>query len=122
MTNYLLIFGVISILIITACAQQQPTQQTSSVKEFSIEADDYGLYPSSIEVKKGDKVKITFKVKDEETYFAGLDFRSSVFGDTEKVAPGETKTVEFTAEETFEFKSYWPASDTLKATGTVTVK
>ena len=30
-------------------------------------------------------------------------------------------TVEFVAEETFQFKSYWPASNKLKATGTVTV-
>jgi len=92
-----------------------------SINEFTIEADDSGLYPSSIEINKGDRVKITFVVRSQGTYSGGLDFRSDIWGDTGKVKPGESTTVEFTADETFQFKSYWPASNKLKATGTVEV-
>ena len=90
-------------------------------KEFVIEGDDRGLYPDTITVKKGDDVKIIFKVRSKGIYFGGLDFRSDVWGTTEKIKPGENATVEFTAEESFEFKSYWPASNVLKATGQVKV-
>ncbi len=99
-----------------------PITPPPSTKEFTIEADDAGLYPSSVEVNKGDTVKITFKVRSKGTYYGGLDFRSSVWGDTGKVPPGGTKTLEFTATQSFQYKSYWPASNVLKATGTVTVK
>ncbi len=94
---------------------------TPQIKEFTIEGDDVGLYPDTLTVNKDDKVKITFKVREEKVYYGGLDFRSDVWGDTGKVLPGGTKTVEFTAEETFTYKSYWPASNRLKATGTIIV-
>ena len=106
----------------TAQTEEIPAEPLVSIKEFTIEADDSGLYPSSIEVDKGDTVKITFKVRSQGTYFGGLDFRSDVWGDTGKVSKGQSTSVEFVAEETFQFKSYWPASNRLKATGTVTVK
>lgn len=99
----------------------EPQAEQISIKEFTIEADDSGLYPASIDVDKGDTVKITFKVRSQGTYFGGLDFRSTVWGDTGKVSKGQSTLVEFVAEETFQFKSYWPASNKLKATGTVTV-
>lgn len=103
--------------------EEEPQQEDlPAIKEFTIKADDKELSPSSIEVNNGDHVKITFNVREEETYFGGLDFRSDVWGDTGKVAPGDTKTVEFIADKTFQYKSYWPASNRLKATGTVNVK
>ena len=105
----------------TTQTEEIPEEPLVSIKEFIIEGDDSGLYPSSIEVNKGDTVKITFEVRSQGTYFGGLDFRSDVWGDTGKVSKGESTTVEFVAEETFQFKSYWPASNRLKATGTVTV-
>ena len=91
------------------------------VKEFTIEGDDGKLYPSSIEVSKGDLVRITFKVREEQVYFGGLDFRSDYWDNTGKVPKGGTATVEFTADKTFQFKSYWPVSNKLRATGTVIV-
>lgn len=103
-------------------AKQEVMEEKPAVKEFVIEGDDKGLYPNAVTVKNGDAVKLTFKVRKEGTYFGGLDFRSTVWGDTAKVKPGESKTVEFTATETFEFKSYWPASNKLKATGKVMVE
>lgn len=92
------------------------------LKEFTIEADDNGFYPSgTVNVNAGDTVRITFVVLEDTTYFGGLDFRSSAWGDTGKVSPGASTTVEFVADNTFQFRSYWPSSNVLKATGTVNV-
>ena len=107
----------------------QPKQNTNQdiqetmpgLKEFTIEGNDLGLYPETITVNKGDKVKIMFKVRQDKVYYGGLDFRSDAWGDTGKILPGGSEAVEFTADETFEFKSYWPSSNKLKATGTVNV-
>lgn len=92
-----------------------PTQQpTTAVKEFSITADDASYSPSgSINVKRGDKVKITFNVKTSGVRFGGLDFRSSEF-DTGTIKPGNSKTVEFVADKSFSISSYWPGSNTKK--------
>ena len=93
-----------------------------TLQEFKIEAADSGFYPSgTITVKKGSKVKIHFIVRSTGVYFGGLDFRSSKFR-TESVKPGGTTSVEFTADEPFEFSSYWPASGVLKTTGKVVVQ
>lgn len=95
---------------------------TTQLRTFTIEADDSGFYPSGkINVNKGDRVKITFVVKTTNTYFGGLDFRSIVWGDTGTVKPGESKTVEFTADNTFTFTSYWPISSVKKSDGQVVV-
>ena len=88
----------------------------------TIEADDNGFYPSSeIRVKKGAEVKLTFTVRTTNVYFGGLDFRSSKFK-TASVKPGQSTTVEFVADESFEFTSWWPASERLKARGNVVVE
>ncbi len=98
------------------------TTTTTQLKTFTIEADDSGFYPSgTITVSKGDRVKITFVVRTSGTYYGGLDFRSSVWGDTGTVKPGESTTVEFTADKTFTFTSYWPVSNVKKADGQVVV-
>ena len=95
---------------------------TPVVQEITLEADDAGFYPSSeIKVMKGSKVKLTFVVRTSGVYYAGLDFRSSKFS-TSRIDPGGSTTVEFTADESFEFKSYWPATGVLKAIGQVTVE
>ena len=111
--------------------QEEPKDESSSgtslIEEplrvvITLEADDNGFYPSSeIRVKKGTKVKLTFTVRTTNVYFGGLDFRSSKFR-TASVAPGQSTTVEFTADESFGFSSYWPASSRLKARGNVVVE
>lgn len=99
-----------------------PTFVVPTTLEFKLEADDAGFYPSSeIRVKKGSKVKLTFVVRTDRVYYAGLDFRSSKFN-TSRIDPGNSTTVEFTADESFEFKSYWPATGVLKAAGRVIVE
>jgi hypothetical protein len=98
------------------CQQSAQPPKTASV---TVEADDAGFYPSSaITVPKGALVKLTFKVRSSNVYYGGLDFRSDKFK-TESVKPGQSATVEFTADESFSFRSYWPASGVLKATGQV---
>ncbi len=101
--------------------QNNQDAKIPEVKEFTVEADDLVLYPNTLTVNRGDKVKITFKVRTEKIYYNGLDFRSEVFGDTGKVLPGGTKTVEFIAEKSFTYTSYWPASSREKATGKINV-
>jgi HEPN domain-containing protein len=103
--------------------QNQKEQSTQpQVFEFTLEADDSGFYPqSTIEVPKGAKVKITFVVRTSNVYYGGLDFRGPKF-ETRQVRPGEKATVEFVADESFTFTSYWPLSGVQKATGKVIVK
>ncbi|MEK6907305.1 MAG: hypothetical protein AABW45_02150 [Nanoarchaeota archaeon] len=101
--------------------EEIPEPVNLQLKEFTVEGDDLGLYPSTLTVNKGDIVKITFKVRNEKVYYGGLDFRSDVWGDTGKILPGNEKTVEFNAENSFTYTSYWPATNKLKATGTINV-
>jgi hypothetical protein len=90
--------------------------------EFIIDADDAGFYPSSeIRVQKGIRVYLTFNVRRTNVYYAGLDFKSSKFN-TSRIDPGGSTTVSFQADESFEFKSYWPSTGVLKATGRVIVE
>lgn len=90
--------------------------------EYKLEADDSGFYPSSlIEVKKGSKVKLNFVVRTSNVYYGGLRFDSDKFK-TETVKPGESVAVEFVADESFAFYSYWPLTNVLKATGKVSVR
>ena len=85
--------------------------------EFNLEADDFGFYPENIiAVPKGSKVKLNFIVRTSSVYYGGLDFRSSKFK-TDPVKPGSRISVEFIADQDFDFQSYWPLSGVLKATG-----
>ena len=107
---------------ITPTPSLEPITTDPVVSTFTIEADDRGFYPSSeIRVKKGSKVKLTFVVRKTNVYFGGLAFRSSKFK-TGPVGPGGNTSVEFVADESFEFKSYWPATNNLKVTGKVIVE
>lgn len=91
-------------------------------QELTIEGDDAGIYPKTITVKKGALIQITFKVRQARTYYGGLDFRSPAWGDTGRIPPGGSKTIEFTAENSFDYTSYWPSSNVKKATGKVVVE
>jgi hypothetical protein len=94
------------------------------LREFTIEANDYGFYPSGdITVNKGEQVKITFKVRTDGVYYGGLQMKSDMENifDTGTLKPGEIKTVEFVAERSFTYSSWWPAQARKKKTATVTV-
>ena len=92
-----------------------------TVKEFSISSDDRRFDPNSIQVNKGDNVKITFNFDSGRIYFGGLDVRSDYFDVQYRKGEDPSKIAEFTAEESFTFISYWPASNKLKARGNVVV-
>ena len=99
-----------------------PTSIAPTFYEFTLEADDSGFYPNQIiTVPKGSRVKIHFIVRTSNVYYGGLDFRSSKFK-TESVKPGATTDVEFIADESFAFTSYWPLSNVQKTSGSVIVK
>lgn len=95
-----------------------------SVQQFTIEADDKGFYPAGdITVKKGDNVKLTFTVRTSNVYYGGLEMKSDggpIF-DTGAIKPGQSSTVEFVADKTFTYSSWWPALARKKQTATVTV-
>ncbi|MBS3168869.1 hypothetical protein J4210_00130 [Candidatus Woesearchaeota archaeon] len=96
--------------------------QFPPVTEFTIEGDDAGLYPKEITVKLGDLIKITFAARSKGVYYGGLDFWGEPWGNTGTVKPGQSTTVTFTAEKSFEITSYWPKTKALKAKGKVIVE
>ncbi|HEX9722061.1 MAG TPA: DUF5667 domain-containing protein [Candidatus Paceibacterota bacterium] len=99
-----------------------PASAEPAARSVTLDADDFGFYPSGeIRVPRGTRVTLTFNVTQDNVYYAGLDFKSPKFN-TPRIDPGQSTTVEFTANESFEFKSYWPASGVLKATGRVIVE
>lgn len=87
-----------------------PVPPPPPVESYSVSADDYSVIPGTISVKAGTKVNLTFNVKSTNVYYGGLEFRSSVVN-TGAIPPGGSKTVAFTAQNTFEFAAYWPASN-----------
>ncbi len=94
--------------------------EESKIISFAVEADDKGLYPQTIQVTISSIVNITFKVRTQNVYYGGLDFRSTKFNTGTVKAGGET-TVQFTADESFTYTSYWPVSNVIKATGDIIV-
>ncbi len=137
MKNYLLLFGIILVFLISACSQQldsvQPAPQpkavvepadesseepiqagmpvpgqedveemvvepVSNAKEFDMTARQWEFTPSTIRVKEGDRVKLNIKSMDVTHGFA-----ISEFGVNERLEPGKTTTVEFTADKKGEY-------------------
>jgi cytochrome c oxidase subunit 2 len=79
---------------------EQPT--AAGVKEFSLVAYNWGWEPAQLTVKKGDTVRITLTSR-EGTHGLGIsefNMRSGEFG------PGDTKTVEFTADKAGTFRYF----------------
>ncbi|MEM3127340.1 MAG: hypothetical protein QW331_04725 [Candidatus Woesearchaeota archaeon] len=100
------------------------TPSSPKVNEFVVEADDRGFYPTGdINVKKGDSVKITFKVRSDNVYYGGLEMKSDsvkIF-DTGTIKPGQSGSVEFVADKSFTYSSWWPALSRKKQTAAVVV-
>lgn len=102
-------------------ATPSPTAQTSgttnspsgATQSFTVNGDDSSADLTTINVKKGMPVSITFNVKANTVYHGGLDFRSSQIS-TGTIAPGSSKTINFTATNSFTFTPYWPATNTAK--------
>ena len=100
----------------------KPDAQQEELKEFTVDADDNGFYPSKIQAKIGDRVKIDFRFRDDSIYFAGLDIKGP-FPDIKYELKGEQPlTAEFTMKDETKIISYWPASGVKKAVLVVEVE
>lgn len=90
--------------------------------DITLEADDDGFYPKSvITVAKGTHVKLTFHVREKNTYSKGLQIKSK-YWDTGQIYKDSQATVEFIATEDYPFASYWPFTNVFKAAGKVDVQ
>lgn len=74
-----------------------------------------GSQISSLDVKAGTEVVITFHVLDTEVYHGGLDFRGCGQG-TAGAPPGQSVDVRFTPSSSCSISSYWPSTGVLKHT------
>jgi cytochrome c oxidase subunit 2 len=81
--------------------QKEKKEAEPEVKEFSITAKQWSFEPSTIEVKKGDKVRLLIKSIDVEHGFALPEFNVN-----ENLSPGKEIKVEFTANKTGTFTFY----------------
>jgi nitrosocyanin len=75
---------------------------TQAVKEFTVSGSNFAFTPNAMTVKKGDKVRITFKNSN-----GSHDLKIDEFNvNTGILASGVQKTVEFTADKTGSFQYY----------------
>ncbi len=94
----------------------------SNTREYTIEADDNGFYPSTIKAKVGDEVIIHFKFRDDSIYFAGLDVKGPFPDIKYKLRGQQPVTANFTMLEETKITSWWPSSGVKKAMLTVQVE
>ena len=85
----------------------------SKTDNFTIHADDTSADVTTIDAAIGDIVNITFVVNASTTYHGGLDFRSSLIN-SGTITPGASKTITFTAANSFSFTPYWPSTNIAK--------
>ena len=127
----ILLLIVLSLFLISACAQQkpedlvgqgsdvqqntqtesQPSQQTqntnsqeqgaSSVKEFKMTAKQFQFDPSTIEVNKGDKVRLIVTSLDVPHGIAIPEY-----GINQRLEPGKPAIIEFTADKHGPFTAF----------------
>ena len=115
----LMVFLVLSLFLISACAQQKPqngqnlqdalgqgtpvgqSAQSGGVKEIKITAKQFAFEPSTIEVNKGDKVKLIVTSVDVPH---GISIPE--YGINERLNPGTPVTIEFTADKEGTFTAF----------------
>lgn len=79
-----------------------PTVEQPAVKEFRVTGQNFSFIPSTITVKKGDKVKIIFE--NSEGFH---DFKIDEYGvATKKTKSPTTEVLEFTADKAGSFEYY----------------
>jgi cytochrome c oxidase subunit 2 len=94
-------------LVASACTNTaatpagKTTTPSGEFKEFNVVAYQYGFEPSTITVKKGDRVKITFTSRDagHGVFIPDFEVATPAFG------KGQSQTIEFVADKsgTFEY-------------------
>lgn len=105
--RYALLAITLLALIASACANttatpaEKGTTPSGELKEFNVVAYQYGFEPSTISVKKGDKVKITFTSRDVGHGVFIPDFEVA----TPAFNKGQSQTIEFVADKsgTYEY-------------------
>src|SRR3989338_5973863 len=107
MRKYLLVL-VFCLIAVAACTQQnnsepikEKSSQTGQVKEFKMTAKQFAFEPEIIEANKGDKVRLIVTSVDVPH---GLSIPE--YGINERLNPGKTVTVEFTADKTGSFTAF----------------
>lgn len=109
-----------------------PEAPVVSTKEFSITVNEKGVEgENTFTVQKGDIVKLHITVDKKDVSFNGeqvlapanknLDDDEYIFN-SGHMAPGQTKTFEFVADESFDFGIYWPGPSVLKGKGHIVVE
>lgn len=123
MKKIILLF-VLSVFLVSACAQQKPedlvgqgtpvpqqetqeqseeqTQTTQSeIKEFRMTAKRFEFEPSTIEVNKGDKVRLIVTSTDVPHGISIPEYSIN-----ERLDPGKPVTIEFTADKQGTFTAF----------------
>lgn len=90
-----------------------PPPASPITQNFTVVADETVATPSSVTVTKGAIVNLTIQVKTEGVYYGGIDYRSSVVN-SGTIYAGQSKTVTFTADQSFTLTPYWPSSGVQK--------
>ena len=80
-------------LILVGCSKTAPGNNVGEVKVFNTVIQNFQYDPESINVNFGDTVRINIKNNDGVTHGISLP----VFGVQEFVRPGQTTTIQFTA-------------------------
>ena len=107
---------LISLFLISACAKQNPSDlvgqgtpvqqenastQSGQVKEFKMTAKQFAFEPSTIEVNKGDKVRLVVTSTDVPHGIAIPEY-----GINQRLEPGQPVTIEFTADKQGTFTAF----------------
>ena len=110
---------VLSVFLVSACTQQkqlerpedlvgqgtpvpeQVSKPSGEVKEFRMTAKQFAFEPSTIEVNKGDRVKLTVTSLDVPHGIAIPEY-----GINERLDPGKEVKIEFTAEKEGTFTAF----------------
>jgi len=115
----IVLFLILGILLISACAQQNPQNgqnlqdaigqgtpveqpaQSGGVKEIKMTAKQFAFEPGVIEINKGDKVKLIVTSVDVPH---GISIPE--YGINERLNPGNPVTIEFTADKQGTFTAF----------------
>ncbi len=86
-----------------------------TTQSITVTANDESASPDKINVTSGDTINLTFAVSSAGTYHGGLDFKSDDPAlDSGSIAEGDSKTITFTANKSFNFTPFWYQSNVQK--------
>lgn len=97
----------------STAAKAQSGASRATATSFTINANDETADVKTLNVKKGDTITVTFKVDTDNVYHGGLQFQSDVVS-SKAIKPGDSDTVTFTADKSFDFTPYWYQSQVKK--------